>query len=98
MSGATECPTKPKGRPRKNSYYPNTHGITSNSMHVTVTEPIVPAVARRQQLSDDDDSMDQDSDHWDNSSTTAHDNMIEPEDAASCYNSQPDSPQISVTD
>ena len=85
MSGATECPTKPKGRPRKNSYYPTNTAETTINVNSSLLSP----VSLSRQSSDDCDSMDQDSDHWTVTSQTSIDNQM--------Y-SQPDSPPISVTD
>ncbi|XP_067952025.1 homeobox protein BarH-like 2 [Watersipora subatra] len=86
LSGATECPTKPKGRPRKNSYYPNS--TTESSLNAT-SSLLSPVSLGQQSLSDDCESMDHDSDHWTDNSR----NSPEP-----LSFSQPESPPISVTD
>ena len=47
MSGATECPTKPKGRPRKNSYYPH-NSVPTNplaNLSTSLTLPQTPTTA-----------------------------------------------------
>lgn len=106
MSGATECPTKPKGRPRKNSYYPNNHISASPLNNSTIITSVIAPVNHQQ--SSDDDSMDQDSLHWqqnslsrpninghnleiDQSSHSSHRHLSESD-------SRPESPTISVTD
>lgn len=93
MSGATECPTKPKGRPRKNSYYP-----ASGPVPTIVTSSLLSPVSLSRQSSEDSDSMDQDSEHWREAS---HGSMQESSAASPIDEhmyTQPDSPPISVTD
>lgn len=104
MSGATECPTKPKGRPRKNSYYPHNQVPTNplaNLPKPTPSEqqtasqvlPLSQSAATGDQhhrFNSEDESMDHQSEHFSDGDASMCDSIGSPE--------RPDSPQISVTD
>jgi len=103
LSGATECPTKPKGRPRKNSYYPTK--TPSLSAKVELTPVLSPMTVDSRQSSED--SLEHEhSNCWgscednfsDEQPTKIHRDSVDDIINNNRLCQRPESPTISVTD